>query len=860
MPVTIKRGMMKYKNPTTGEYVGVDVAAERTTAEQIALLEQKGQEVLDSLPETYNELATDVGQLETTVASNTGRIAAVESQKFSKPSTNPNGTSGQILRSNGDGTVTWDNAATGEEVASATTAWLNEHISGGQTIAIDDSLSVAGAAADAKKTGDEIGDLKSALNDIVENTPETVIPTFTTESGYVKADGTEVSGGTWKRSGFIDISDALNRIVNIRSTIYGNAGTAWYDENETFIASLTGANAGSYDLESKAQPQTYTLTLPANAKYVRISGYTPEIDESNDLRISYGIASKIPGEFLANLLEQKVDQTELENGLATKVNTNQGVVNAGKFMKVNSSGNVEPQELRSAETVLPEFETEQGLILNTGEKSGSSSWTCSDFVDVRNAINHLVTLRSTVYGTACTAWYSSDKTIIGYVNGNNASEYGITASSSLQTYSLTLPDNAAYVRLSGYLIPQDDGLSVSYQMLLDAPWDEDIELAKSELEAEIADKADKSDIDIISEIVGEPQYINLVNPSLMVESIYIVGATGARAASNYYNSSDFVLLEAGKTYYVGGFYFGTALYHAFYSEPNESSFLSNADVTVTNDSSSHATIVVGTDSVYARFSALKTVSGQYVSTYVDYYVAYAGPITLQEMVTPKCRFKKVLVLGDSISTDNYGGYKKWVTDLIDEGFLPADTVNSSQHASGFVARYNDQPNDFITRLTGIANPETYDLVITFGGINDANKLVPMGTDSDTDYTTYFGAAVRYYYQYLCTNFINARIATLLPLPCSTQNRDSSVIGVQYTYSDYQKSVCEAYSLPVLDLTNHSGFYPDANKPGINYNAAQAFRNRWTLQVGNYNPDGIHPTEEYEKKFLAPMIKAFIETL
>lgn len=163
MPVTIKRGMMKYKNPITGEYVGVDVAAERTTAEQIALLEQKGQEVLGNLPDDYEELASDVEQLKTTVTSNTGRITDIEGQKINKPSTNPNGTSGQILRSNGDGSTTWSEAATAEEVVSATTAWLNEHVSGGSTIAVDDSLSVTGAAADAKKTGDEISDLKSAL-------------------------------------------------------------------------------------------------------------------------------------------------------------------------------------------------------------------------------------------------------------------------------------------------------------------------------------------------------------------------------------------------------------------------------------------------------------------------------------------------------------------------------------------------------------------------------------------------------------------------------------------------------------------------------------------------------------------------
>lgn len=42
-------------------------------------------------------------------------------------------------------------------------AWLAEHITTPETVVIDDSLSIAGAAADAKATGDEIADLKSDL-------------------------------------------------------------------------------------------------------------------------------------------------------------------------------------------------------------------------------------------------------------------------------------------------------------------------------------------------------------------------------------------------------------------------------------------------------------------------------------------------------------------------------------------------------------------------------------------------------------------------------------------------------------------------------------------------------------------------
>lgn len=50
--------------------------------------------------------------------------------------------------------------ATDEQVSAAVSDWLEENISGGETIAVDKSLTVEGAAADAKA----VGDLKSALS------------------------------------------------------------------------------------------------------------------------------------------------------------------------------------------------------------------------------------------------------------------------------------------------------------------------------------------------------------------------------------------------------------------------------------------------------------------------------------------------------------------------------------------------------------------------------------------------------------------------------------------------------------------------------------------------------------------------
>ena len=54
-----------------------------------------------------------------------------------------------------------------DNVSTLVTGWMDEHITP-TTPPVDDTLTIQGAAADAKKTGDEITDLKNALNPIVQ--------------------------------------------------------------------------------------------------------------------------------------------------------------------------------------------------------------------------------------------------------------------------------------------------------------------------------------------------------------------------------------------------------------------------------------------------------------------------------------------------------------------------------------------------------------------------------------------------------------------------------------------------------------------------------------------------------------------
>lgn len=250
----------------------------------------------------------------------------------------------------------------------------------------------------------------------------------------------------------------------------------------------------------------------------------------------------------------------------------------------------------------------------------------------------------------------------------------------------------------------------------------------------------------------------------------------------------------------------------------------------------------------------------WINTGISYSGSSVSDTQIEEVVNKMSplKDKKVLVLGDSISTDAYGNYTKWVSVLKNQGFLPSDTTNNSQHATGFVARYTAEDanaeNSFVQRIQTVTDKSSYDYVIVFGGINDYIQNIEMGGDTGkTDKATYFKPAVDWFFDYLVKNFVQARIVVLLPL--RTYNIYKNTAGgsqttgyYQQAYSDYIKEVAKSYCLPVLNLTEESGFYPFVTE----------FRSKWTLIPSGYTTaDGVHPNKDYQEKYLAPMIKEFL---
>ena len=345
-------------------------------------------------------------------------------------------------------------------------------------------------------------------------------------------------------------------------------------------------------------------------------------------------------------------------------------------------------------------------------------------------------------------------------------------------------------------------------------------------------------------------YYNEIDPNDITPNANVDSNTGELVlGSTTLDATGYIKLRKNTTYYVNHVYL--ANFNAFYDLNKQ--FVSNPDVVISNpDSEWRGTITVGNESLYFRASfatgeSLKIYISRFFNDYYDYvqtpYDDHVKNIVRNEISGVKLDGKKILVIGDSISADYYGEYDKWVTNLINDGCFPSDINNDSVHATGFVATYNNEANDFITRLKAVEDPSSYDLVIVFGGINDYIQNV--------DLESSFIPAVDEFFDYLMSYFTQARLCVLSPLR-TRYSQDQNEAGCTVdSYAEYLRTVAKSYCLPILNLTDESGFCPQND----------AFNSMWTLIPEGYTVnDGVHPNAEYEKKYLAPMIWHFIEGL
>lgn len=352
----------------------------------------------------------------------------------------------------------------------------------------------------------------------------------------------------------------------------------------------------------------------------------------------------------------------------------------------------------------------------------------------------------------------------------------------------------------------------------------------------------------------DKEYVNILDVTKAIANKSINADTGAVVdnSTGFWLASDFIHLNANTRYYCNGIFLNGIF--GFYASKDANTFVkSPAGVEVHGLSGldyKKGYIETGSSEIYFRGSiASEMKDSAYISEWVDEYVLHQA-LPLKDFVhlaaeDSKLKGKKILVIGDSISTDYYGSYPKWVTALIKAHYLPLDTVNDSIHATGFVADAGTTGNDFLSRLKAVENKSSFDLVIVFGGINDYSLY-----KQENNISTTFTDAVDSFFEYLINNYVNARFGVIKPMLCNRPGGADDADKIRL-YADYIANTAKKYAIPTLNFTDESGFNPFITQ----------IYERWSLlPSGQELHDGIHPNEEFERKFMAPQISHFIDGL
>ena len=133
--------------------------------------------------------------------------------------------------------------------------------------------------------------------------------------------------------------------------------------------------------------------------------------------------------------------------------------------------------------------------------------------------------------------------------------------------------------------------------------------------------------------------------------------------------------------------------------------------------------------------------------------------------------------------------------------------------------------------------DDFDIVSVLGGVNDFNSGAPLGNINSNGYDSIYGS-LNILAKGLKEKYPNAFIFFMTPLSESSkwyaENHAYSLLDV----GSAVKEVCAKYDIAVLDTAVLADYAREYNAPG-------------------YTGDGLHPSQEFHKTVLAPVIADFI---
>lgn len=247
-----------------------------------------------------------------------------------------------------------------EDIATAVAAYLDEHLTNPTSPPVDTSLAIAGAAADAKKTGDEIGELKSGLGDLKEDlnvvSAELSLPTSNNIIAFKRLTGMKINGVTVNTIGdaVFNLSGTCNnsggRMSPISDTFHINAGQYTFSMY-TNLPSLTVCLCDAVTKEIKQQ--SLSNNYPSLIRNYTDGNYYLAFSLKNN--VSY------TGDVKVSLLSGAHTNPPFEHP------TTANDVEARKQTSANSTAIDEINNKISVLEVSKSVEFEQGTVRSNGE-------------------------------------------------------------------------------------------------------------------------------------------------------------------------------------------------------------------------------------------------------------------------------------------------------------------------------------------------------------------------------------------------------------------------------------------------------------------------------------------------------------
>ena len=203
--------------------------------------------------------------------------------------------------------------------------------------------------------------------------------------------------------------------------------------------------------------------------------------------------------------------------------------------------------------------------------------------------------------------------------------------------------------------------------------------------------------------------------------------------------------------------------------------------------------------------------------------------------------------GDSITfgAGYAGGYGK----LLANKYGAVDTNNAVSGATLVTGTTysNGSPRHYISESVVNSVNKRYDYMILSGGFNDYGNNVPIGTLSDAQFaftnpvtTDNVIGALETMFRHVLQNYPTTKVFYLITHKVNRCTTESNSIGkTMQDYVDAIKSVCERYSIPVINIWEESQMITAYD------NIATKYTN---------SGDRVHPNELGYKEFYLPVIE------